>query len=282
MEQKIHFYCINLKNRTDRWEKFSSQAAIKDIKEKHHFERFEAVSGSTVDVQNDSRISLRTKRNIKESARREHSDINTAGAIGCYLSHTDLWRKVADGSEPFAVIFEDDTRLPNDFLATFERCFYDKNLLPDMPDVWTFSYGWWFYYDAKGEKYPQDIPENIRGPWILNTCPGGLNGYFITKEGAKKLLDMAFPIDMHVDMYICMCAELRRVKCVAHKKLILSLLSESEKSDIQLQTECAICDVPTDFKERGIITVNMRILFVAVICLYFLERVTRSSKRTFF
>ena len=281
MEQKIHFYCINLKNRTDRWEKFSNQPAVQNIKAKHHFDRFEAVSGSTVDVQNDSRISLRTKRNIKESARREHSDINTAGAIGCYLSHTDLWRKVADGSEPFAVIFEDDTKLPNDFLSIFERCFYDKNLLPDMPDVWTFSYGWSFYYDAKGEKYPQDIPENVRGPWILNTCPGGLNGYFITKEGAKKLLDTAFPIDMHVDMYICMCAELRRVKCVAHKKLILSLLSESEKSDIQLQTECAICDLPSDYKDRGIITVNMRILFVAVICLYFLERVTRSGRRNF-
>ncbi len=279
MEQKIHFYCINLKNRTDRWDNFSSQPAIKDIKERHHFERFEAVSGSTVDIQNDSRISLRTKRNIKESARREHSDINTAGAIGCYLSHTDLWRKVADGSEPFAVIFEDDTQVPNDFLYTFERCFYDKNLLPDMPDVWTFSYGWWFYYQAKGKKYPQDIPENVRGPWILNTCPGGLNGYFITKEGAKKLLDTAFPIDMHVDMYICMCAELRRVKCVAHKKLILSLLSESEKSDIQLQTECAICDIPSDYKDRGIITVNMRILFAAVIFLYFLERVTRSGRR---
>lgn len=279
MEQKIHFYCINLKNRTDRWDNFSSQPAIKDIKERHHFERFEAVSGSTVDVQNDSRISLRTKRNIKESARREHSDINTAGAIGCYLSHTDLWRKVADGSKPFAVIFEDDTRLPDNFLATFERCFYDNNLLPDMPDVWTFSYGWWFYYQAKGKKYPQDIPENVRGPWILNTCPGGLNGYFITKEGAKKLLDTAFPIDMHVDMYICMCAELRRVKCVAHKKLILSLLSESEKSDIQLQTECAICDIPSDYKDRGIITVNMRILFAAVIFLYFLERVTRSGRR---
>jgi len=279
MEQKIHFYCINLKNRTDRWDNFSSQPAIKDIKERHHFERFEAVSGSTVDIQNDSRISLRTKRNIKESARREHSDINTAGAIGCYLSHTDLWRKVADGSKPFAVIFEDDTRLPDNFLATFERCFYDNNLLPDMPDVWTFSYGWWFYYQAKGKKYPQDIPENVRGPWILNTCPGGLNGYFITKEGAKKLLDTAFPIDMHVDMYICMCAELRRVKCVAHKKLILSLLSESEKSDIQLQTECAICDIPSDYKDRGIITVNMRILFAAVIFLYFLERVTRSGRR---
>ena len=279
MEQKIHFYCINLKNRTDRWNTFSSQLAIEKIKAKHNFERFEAVSGSTVDVQNDSRISLRTKRNIKESARREHSDINTAGAIGCYLSHTDLWRKVADGSEPFAVIFEDDTELPDDFLEIFESCFQDKNLLPDMPDIWTFSYGWWFYYDAKGMKYPQNVPENIRGPWVLNTCPGGLNGYFITKEGAKKLLDMAFPIDMHVDMYICMCAELHRIKCVAHKRLILSLLSESEKSDIQLQAECAICDLPSDFKEQGIITLNMRILFAAVICLYFLERITRSGRR---
>ena len=279
MEHKIHFYCINLKHRTDRWNGFASQPAVQAIKDKYNFERFDAISGSTLDIQNDTRISLRTKRNIKESTRREHEDINTVGGIGCYLSHVELWKKVADGSEPFAIIFEDDTELPDDFLPVFEKCFNDKNLLPEMPDVWTFSYGWPFYYDTRGLKYPQDRTENQRGPWIFNTCPGGLNGYFITKEGAKKLVETAFPIDMHVDLYICLCTELKRVSCVAHKDLILSLLTESEKSDIQLPAECAICDLPSNYKERGIITVNLPIVAAAVICLYLLSLVTRRSSR---
>ena len=278
MDQKIHFYCINLKHRTDRWNKFSNQPAIQQIKEKYNFERFEAVSGSAIDVQNDSRISLRTKRNIKESTRREHEDINTAGGIGCYLSHVELWKKVAEGSEPFAIIFEDDTQLPDDFLATFEKCFDDKNLLPEMPDVWTFSYGWSFYYDTRGLKYPQDRTENKRGPWIFNTCPGGLNGYFLTKEGAKKLGETAFPIDMHVDLYICMCTDLNRIVCVAHRDLILSLLVESEKSDIQLPAECAICDLPSNYKERGIVTMNIRVLGAALIIMYFMYKITRGRK----
>ena len=53
-------------------------------------------------------------------------------------------------------------------------------------------------------------------------------------EGAKKLISGAFPIDMHVDLYICLCSELKKIICVSHKNLILRLLVESEKSDIQL------------------------------------------------
>ena len=86
MEENIHFYCINLKNRTDRWNTFSSQPAVIEIKEKYKFERFDAYPGSTIDIKNDDRIALRTKRNIKEGSRRDHEDLNTAGGVGCYLS----------------------------------------------------------------------------------------------------------------------------------------------------------------------------------------------------
>jgi GR25 family glycosyltransferase involved in LPS biosynthesis len=277
MEENIHFYCINLKHRLDRWNTFSNQEAIRQIKAKYPFEKFEAIAGSTIDIKNDSRISLRTKRNIKEGSRRDHEDLNTAGGVGCYLSHTELWKKVAEGKEPYAIIFEDDTKLPDDFLQVFEVCLKDQNLLPEAPDVWTFSYGWDFYYKTRNKKRPQDVITNHRGPWVFNSCPGGLNGYFITKEGAKKLLADAFPIDMHVDLYICLCSELKKIVCVSHEDLILRLLVESEKSDIQLPSDCLICDIPTNYRSRGIIAVNLPILGLAVAAMVLLSYV--GSKR---
>jgi glycosyl transferase family 25 len=35
----------------------------------------------------------------------------TLGHIGCFLSHVAAWQKIADGSEDFAAIFEDDVHL---------------------------------------------------------------------------------------------------------------------------------------------------------------------------
>ena len=130
-------------------------------------------------------------------------------------------------------------------------------------------------YRTKGKKAPQDISTNHRGPWIFNTCPGGLNGYFITKEGAKKLVAGAFPIDMHVDMYICLCSELKKVNCVSHKNLILSLLIESTKSDIQLPSECLICDIPTNYNSYGIVSVNVPLLVIGLGTLLLLSQITR-------
>jgi GR25 family glycosyltransferase involved in LPS biosynthesis len=264
MQGSIHFYVINLKQRTDRWKTFSEQRAVKKIMKTYPFERFDAIAGSTIDVPNDTRISMRTRRNIKESSRRDHEDLNTAGGIGCYLSHVEVWKKIAMNQEEYGIIFEDDTKLPDDFLTVLKSSMKDLNLLPEMPDVWTFSYGWDFFYKTKGKELPQNITENHRGPWIYNTCPGGLNGYLVTREGAKKLLENAFPIDMHVDLYICMNVDLKKILCVAHKDLILNLLVESEKSDIQLPMGCTICNVPNNLDQKGMVVVNVPMLIITL------------------
>jgi len=266
-EKSLHFYCINLKYRTDRWNAFSNQPIIQDIKKNYVFERFDAIAGSTIDIPNDSRISMRTKRNIKDLSRRDHEDLNTAGGVGCYLSHVEIWKKVVTNPEPYAIIFEDDAAVPANFITVFTNEFKNMNLLPTVPDMWTFSYAWNFYYNVKGRQLPQNQPENIRGNWILNTCPGGTGGYFITKEGAKKLLESAFPIDMHVDFYICLCTELKKIECVGNDKIILGSLSESGKSDIQLPTGCAICNVPTNLNGRGLSLINVPIITIALIAL---------------
>jgi len=264
MQGSIHFYVINLKHRTDRWKTFSEQRAIKKIMKSYPFERFDAIAGSTIDVPNDNRISMRTRRNIKESSRRDHEDLNTAGGIGCYLSHVEIWKKIVMNQEDYGIVFEDDTKLPDDFLTVLKSSMKDLNLLPEMPDVWTFSYGWDFFYKTKGKELPQNITENHRGPWIYNTCPGGLNGYLVTREGAKKLLENALPIDMHVDLYICMNVDLKKILCVANKDLILNLLMESEKSDIQLPMGCTICNVPNNLDQKGMVVVNVPMLIITL------------------
>lgn len=259
-QKSIHFYCINLKHRTDRWTAFSQQPVIQEIKKNYVFERFDAVAGSTLDIQNDNRISLRAKRNIKDKMRRDHEDLNTAGAIGCYLSHVEIWRKVVNNPEPYAIVFEDDAAIPADFMRRLEKAYLELNLLPGFPDVWTFSNAWSFYYQTKGRPLPQDVAENRRGNWVLNTCPGGTGGYLITKEGAKKLLETAFPIDIQVDLYICLCSEMKKIRCVSNTTLTLGSLSEGTKSDIQLPSGCAICDVPTNLNERGLTMVNIPLI----------------------
>jgi GR25 family glycosyltransferase involved in LPS biosynthesis len=266
-EKSIHFYCINLKHRTDRWTAFSQQPAIQEIKQSRVFERFDAVAGSTIDIQADTRISLRAKRNIKDKFRRDHEDLNTTGAIGCYLSHVEIWKKVANNPEPYAIVFEDDAAVPADFMRRFEAAYSEINLLAGIPDLWTFSNPWAFYYRTKGRPLPYDVPENLRGRWVLNTCPGGTGGYFITKEGAKKLLDNAFPIDMHVDLYICLCAEMKKIRCVMNRTIILGSLSEGAKSDIQLPSGCAICDIPTNLDERGITMLNLPIVVFGLVAM---------------
>ena len=80
---------------------------------------------------------------------------------------------------------------------------------------------------------------------------------------------------MHVDLYICLCSELKKVICVSHKDLILRLLVESEKSDIQLPSECLICDIPTNYTSHGIVSINVPLLIIGILTLVVLSHINR-------
>ena len=132
MEGSIHMYCINLKQRGDRWKRFSEQPELKELMKHHSFERFEGISGATIDIQGDSRISLRTKRNIKEHIRRDHEELDSAGGVGCYLSHTTVWKQFLERPEPYAIIFEDDAIFCEDFEKKLEETVQNKPIDTDI------------------------------------------------------------------------------------------------------------------------------------------------------
>jgi len=281
MEGNIHVYCINLKHRADRWARFSAQPELETLKASYEVERFEAINGSALDVKKDERISLRTKRNIKEHIRRDHEELDSAGGVGCYLSHTTVWKKFLERSEPYAIILEDDAILDVGFTQSLQRAMRDATLLPDMPDVWFFLPPSDFYYDYKGKPYPESKKENLLGPWVTNVC-STFTGYMISRRGAERLLESAFPIDMHVDLYTCLNGELGRSMNVYHKNVNVRIYSLQQfDSDIQADADngCEVCDVPTHYKRKGIIIVNLPMVTVGLLIIGGLWYLTQARRR---
>ncbi len=277
MEGGIHIYCINLKHRGDRWERFSKQPELGKLMQQYTFERFEAINGATLDIQKDERISLRTKRNIKEHIRRDHEELDSAGGVGCYLSHTTVWKMFLERPEAYAIIFEDDAILEEGFADSFQRALKDATLLPQIPDVWFFSRPESWYYEVKGKPNPLTVPTQNLGPWTTKTC-ALFSGYLITKKGAEKLLETAFPLDMHVDQYTCLNADLKRIFSVSHRNVEVRQASIKQMdSDIRVATDCHICNIPTNYEKRGMIVVSLPALVLGLGATWVLWRLSTTG-----
>jgi GR25 family glycosyltransferase involved in LPS biosynthesis len=280
MEGGIHMFCINLKHRGDRWARFSKQPELQVLQNAFTFERFEAINGSAIDIPNDSRISLRTKRNIREHIRRDHEELDSAGGVGAYLSHTTVWKKFLERPEAYAMIFEDDAIIPPGFTQDFQSAMRDVTLLPQVPDVWYFNKPSSFYFETKGLPHPYTVKEQNLGPWTTKTC-AAFTAYLISKQGAQKLLETAFPIDMHVDLYSCLNGDLGRIFTVSHRAVdIRPYELRSGDTDIQVSDGCSICSIPTNYQQRGMVVVSVPALLIgATVAAYLWYLGQTTSKR---
>ena len=113
--QTLPLFCINLDRRKDRWTRWTSQPFYTEYKER--ILRVSAVDGATLDTLSDPRISLETRARISiKGARRRHGEINSAGAVGCTLSHRIVWERFLAEfpEEPYALVLEDDVEVPAD------------------------------------------------------------------------------------------------------------------------------------------------------------------------
>jgi GR25 family glycosyltransferase involved in LPS biosynthesis len=279
MEGDIKIFCINLKHRTDRYNRFLQQPEVQKLISQYPFERFEGINGSKLDIQKDDRISLRTKRNIKEHTRRDHEELDSAGGVGCYLSHTAVWQKIVDAPEPYALIFEDDAMIPLGFTEKLKAAMRDTTLLPQQPDVWFLSSPSLWYYSNKGKPPPDSVKEQVVGPWIMKSC-ASFTGYLISKEGARRLLETAFPIDMHVDLYSCLAGDMGRILTVYHRNVSIRPYSlTADDSDIQMNRDCVVCNVPARYDSRGYVLVNLPLFFIGSAVAFYLYTLGRGALR---
>jgi glycosyl transferase family 25 len=185
-------FVINLNRQPDKYENFIKRNAGAEIP----FERFEASDGALFGSKE-----VLTMRLVAFGAR------FTKGAVGCAASHFRIWKRLVEEGVP-ALVFEDDATLRHDISDRLE------SLLPTLED-WDFltlGYNVDSILDvelAQGMKsmmvfrpqHPNDESDAIfqkSNPPVaafrLNNC-FGTPGYAISPAGAKKLLQLCFPMD---------------------------------------------------------------------------------------
>ena len=131
-------------------------------------------------------ISPRVMLELAEG-RTSNEGIVSMGAIGCYLSHINIWKEMlADPNISAIAIFEDD-------VDTSQKDEVRQKLLNISEAIQKKDYD--ILFMGFSPRCNKNLP-------IINERYTGNYSYIITRSGAKKLLRFAFPIDMHLDAYI--------------------------------------------------------------------------------
>jgi GR25 family glycosyltransferase involved in LPS biosynthesis len=197
-------YCINLRSREDRWNNFHLHSEKSGLS----IERKIAVEGSSIDVMSDERISIETKRRIKlKPQRATDQELTGTGALGCFLSHYDLWDEFLKSEAKYLLVFEDDAQIPEDL-------FEIVNHIGSMPAGW----GVWLLGARLWVTNPIEVP-NSNGLWHSVSEFHQTHAMVVTREAAATLLANAFPIEVQVDGYMGFMSELQKVKIVFNSAL---------------------------------------------------------------
>lgn len=105
--------------------------------------------------------------------------------IAIALSHIKIWRKIASGTDPYALIIEDDICLHPNFSNLMETSWNEiinkkkKNFLFDILFL-SFKE---VDLGAEKTKFTDSTFQLFRGIWFMS-------GYILSKEGANKLIEM--------------------------------------------------------------------------------------------
>jgi len=158
-----------------------------------NIEIYEAIDGQLLnknDINNN--ITLKAKYTLKNPS--SYDDIRSVGEIGCYLSHTNIWKEIVNNNYNNCIIFEDDI-IPD---KNYEKII---KYIQNVPDDYDIAYlGWWT------RKNMNNINKNSKWLYTINNSEKpnvlGLYAYIISNKGAKKLLSKAFPIDVQLDTYV--------------------------------------------------------------------------------
>ncbi len=244
--QDIPAYCINLDRRQDRWEEFKSQPAAQQLK----LQRASAVDGKTIEWRTDPRIGILIKYNIIEKTRRSHYEIKSIGAVGCYLSHVNLWKMMVRENIPILLVLEDDAKLEPQFVSKVNRAIRRSPIMRDRRK-------WDILMIQRKEQdcqvFPDIIPPVFDGSDPLAQKKYNFwftHCYVIQLETAKRLLERCFPIEYHVDQWLGMNIPVYGLR--VYEPVEVGAQQSESVTDIQDPNYCLLCDIPESFRKTHV------------------------------
>jgi glycosyl transferase family 25 len=210
-------YLINMTKNVDRLQNFNKHYNKSDIAFKK-FKVFPAIVGKNLNLINF--VTPKAYEQIieveKTTKRRHHYDL-TRGAVGCYLSHLSIYKKIIDSDKEYGIIFEDDSIMASDF---YERLQYGINNIPDDWDIFLLGL--------------TCLKCDIKLDYINVIRFWGTHGYIIKNKSAKKLLEyLDRPLSKQIDADISLLIKRKVIKVYGINPIIVAQ-EGSFKSDIQM------------------------------------------------
>ena len=172
-------------------------------------QEFSATDGRTLDVISETRLTSRARVRTRDvSGRRAHSDLQTLGMAGLYVSHVDVWKAFLASGEPLGLVLEDDAVVAVGVGVRVEAALAGMPP-PEAWDVWLVG--------ALALRATGAAPPGLPPGWVAVTDWWGTQAYVVTRRGAAALLAHAYPADAQIDAYMAQMAALGEVLVLSHQ-----------------------------------------------------------------
>lgn len=166
----IPIYLINLDESTDRL------VACDKLLKQHGlpYERVPAVLGKALSQTDIDKVY------DQEANGKSHYRTLSQGEIGCYLSHRECWRKIAESDEPYGIVLEDDINIVGDVkkaIDLIKQVDFSWDLIKLAP------------YNRKVRKVLLSHKLDDEFDLVIHNKPmSGCAATIYSKKGAEKLL----------------------------------------------------------------------------------------------
>lgn len=232
-------FVINLDSRPDRWTSMKRKIIEAGFSESA-IKRIPAVLGKSLDL-SQVNLSDRARYDLQQ-VRDNHFSIATTGAVGCYLSHYNLWKRMVDENIEAALIFEDDAQFTPNFQEKSKAVMHDLHRFHWDHDGLLFLQT--FNVFPIKEKYEPTESKYIKR---ITGAFGSCAAYRITLDAARILVDKANLIDVQVDAAISFIG----LNPDNHLRLLATrpVIVETDVVDIftgNIQSVCAKCLIPPE------------------------------------
>ena len=180
---------LNLRRRTDRWER-----AVRQYRQlRWSVERFEAIDGQTLRTNALDPTCIRLHYDTTENARWDSHVPSgqlrrlSRGEIGCALSHVAIWRSVAESPARLTLVLEDDVEFREDIDSAL------PGYLRQLPASWDVAF--------LGSHGLATQFEQVSSNWIRPRYQFGSFAYLLTPAGAARLL-RTLPVRGPIDNFM--------------------------------------------------------------------------------
>lgn len=247
----IQVYVINLPKNYNRLTKFLKNYRNSDLNS-FKLNIFEAVNGKEINI--EEHVTPEALEQIKETEKtgvRTHHHHLTKGAVGCYLSHLGIYKKILEeNSLDSALIFEDDSTIP---LNLYDIILENLLIIPKDWDIINFG----CMCVKCTDKVLYQIPERF----FLTNC------YLINLAGVKKILGYHenHKIDKQIDSELSLMASNKKINLYCSKTFIGQ---NNFKTDIQMPLRNNIFSDPFDMNtgscKNTLILIGMGVVLLII------------------